>query len=133
MGGVGEDLYRAPQSVQDTVTNFLMRMVLVLSDVSNEEMSLQHAYACRLFGDALALWPTANVKLHYLDRMVEDKMRTHQQAAGQVRVGRGLRHEGVKRLWRMPQEGGEEQKRNIPAGCGAGEEAAGGKGEGRGR
>eukprot|EP00798_Chlamydomonas_sp_ICE-L_P011533 gene11533-34245_t len=69
-----EDGFRLSVGMEDTVINFLMRLVVLLGDAKDEEKQTQHQYALQLTAEAVRLWPTASVKLNY------DKMLVNQAA-----------------------------------------------------
>ena len=44
-------------SQEDSVINFITRMVLILSDAKDDEMAVMHTLATGIMVDAVNLWP----------------------------------------------------------------------------
>ncbi|GAX77356.1 hypothetical protein CEUSTIGMA_g4802.t1 [Chlamydomonas eustigma] len=78
---------RLSLSQQENIINVLMRMVLILCSGKDEEAALQHSLASLLMKQAVSLWPMASIRVSFLERVLDEKMKAHAKELNTVPPG----------------------------------------------
>ncbi|KAL8160447.1 hypothetical protein V2J09_001984 [Rumex salicifolius] len=68
-GGQPDEEFKPNAAMEEMIINFLIRVTLVM-DPKDKEASLMYKQALELLSQALEVWPNANVKFNYLEKLL---------------------------------------------------------------
>ncbi|GFR40173.1 hypothetical protein Agub_g730, partial [Astrephomene gubernaculifera] len=89
-GGGADDEFRPTPHMEETLTNFLARFVLITPEsVKEDEASLQQGYGMQVLLQALRLWPATVVKLSFLERLLSAPIDPAKQAKAAAAAAAG--------------------------------------------
>ncbi|KAL8143397.1 hypothetical protein V2J09_016429 [Rumex salicifolius] len=68
-GGQPDEEFKPNAAMEEMIINFLIRVALVM-DPKDKEASLMYSQGLELLSQALEVWPNANVKFNYLEKLL---------------------------------------------------------------
>lgn len=87
--GQSDEEYKPNAAMEEMIINFLIRVALV-TEPKDKEMSAMYKQALELLSQALEVWPTANVKFNYLEKLLSSLQPSGQNKDPSTALAQGL-------------------------------------------
>ncbi|GLJ07095.1 hypothetical protein SUGI_0058030 [Cryptomeria japonica] len=87
--GQPDEEYKPNAAMEEMIINFLIRVALV-TEPKDKEMSAMYKQALELLSQALEVWPTANIKFNYLEKLLSSLQPSGQSKDPSTALAQGL-------------------------------------------
>eukprot|EP00252_Welwitschia_mirabilis_P021819 TRINITY_DN5712_c0_g1_i1.p1 TRINITY_DN5712_c0_g1~~TRINITY_DN5712_c0_g1_i1.p1 ORF type:complete len:3567 (+),score=681.06 TRINITY_DN5712_c0_g1_i1:1467-10703(+) len=84
-----DEEYKPNAAMEEMIINFLIRVALV-TEPKDKELSAMYKQALNLLSQALEVWPTANIKFNYLEKLLTSLNPSGQSKDPSIALAQGL-------------------------------------------